>query len=81
VRTSWPITRRAPVGARETRENADQGGLAGSIGPSSPKNSPAGSRGRSRERLLLAEALVDVADFDRGSMPVLARAKDQLEAD
>src|SRR5213079_487961 len=58
---------RAPVGARETCENVDQGGLAGSIGSEQPeKLSLPDLEVDPRERLQLAEALVDVADFDRG---------------
>src|SRR5204862_6768081 len=58
---------RAPVGAREARENTDQGGLAGSIGSEQPeKLSLADLEVDPRARLLLAEALVDIADSDRG---------------
>ena len=58
---------RAPVGARETRENAYQGGLTGPIGSEQPeKLSLPDLEVDPRERQLLAEALVDVADFDRG---------------
>jgi len=73
--------RRSAVGARETRENADQVVLPAPLGPSNPKNSPRDLEVYPRERLQLAEALVHVADLDRGRHAGVARAKNQLEAD
>src|SRR5258708_19480239 len=72
--------RRPAIGAREARENADQGGLAGSVGSEQPEElSLRDLEVDPRERLQLAEALVDVAELDPGSHTRLAPPKNPLQ--
>ena len=63
--TSWPRTRdRAAVGAREARENADQGGFARAVGTEQAEEFAFFHREtHAFERLQLFVALPDVSDF------------------
>src|SRR5258706_203685 len=80
---AWRSSTSTPaVGAGEARENADQRGLAGSVGPEQPEElSLRDLEVDPRERLQSAEALVDFAELDRRRHAGVARAENQLDAD
>ncbi len=74
---------RTPIGAHKARKNADQSSLAGPVGPEQAEELPLpNDEVDPRERLQLAEALMNVAEFDRGGHSLGSPARgDQPGAD